>query len=84
MHSQTYRSVPHREFPTETGLYYYRARYYDPSVGRFLNEDPLKHMGKSGNFYEYAFNNTENFADSYLKLTVPLEPGSVTLVSRFS
>ena len=30
-----------RESDTETGLYYYRARYYDPQTGRFLNEDPL-------------------------------------------
>src|SRR6202166_2046285 len=29
-----------REFDTETGLYYYRARYYDPSVGRFASLDP--------------------------------------------
>ena len=30
-----------RELDTETGLYYYRARYYDPAVGRFLAEDSL-------------------------------------------
>ena len=30
-----------REFDLETGLYFYRARYYDPSIGRFLNEDPV-------------------------------------------
>ena len=29
-----------RESDTETGLYYYRARYYDPSSGRFISEDP--------------------------------------------
>ena len=29
-----------RELDAETGLYYYRARYYDPAVGRFLSEDP--------------------------------------------
>lgn len=28
-----------RDFDSETGLYYYRARYYDPSVGRFTTED---------------------------------------------
>ena len=28
-----------REFDTENSLYYYRARYYDASVGRFLKED---------------------------------------------
>lgn len=29
-----------REWDAETGLYYYRARYYDASTGRFLSEDP--------------------------------------------
>jgi RHS repeat-associated protein len=31
-----------REFDSTTGLYYYLARYYDPSTGRFLSEDPLQ------------------------------------------
>ena len=30
-----------REFDSDTGLYYYRARWYDPQVGRFLSEDPI-------------------------------------------
>ncbi len=30
-----------REYDDESGLYYMRARYYDPSVGRFLSGDPL-------------------------------------------
>ena len=30
-----------RRFDTETGLYYYRARYYDPAIGRFLQPDPI-------------------------------------------
>ncbi len=30
-----------REFDAETGLYFYRARYYESFVGRFLQEDPL-------------------------------------------
>lgn len=30
-----------REIDSETGLYYYRARYYDPGTGRFLTPDPI-------------------------------------------
>jgi len=31
-----------REFDIETGLYYYRARYYNPYIGRFLQVDPAR------------------------------------------
>lgn len=41
---------------------YYRARYYDPNVGRFLNEDPVRYLG-GPNFYAYAQDNPINFAD---------------------
>lgn len=30
-----------REWDQETGLYYYRARYYAPELGRFITEDPM-------------------------------------------
>jgi RHS repeat-associated protein len=52
-----------REFDTETNLYYYRARYYDPSVGRFLSEDPL-HFVAGTNFYPYTGNNPVVFGDA--------------------
>ncbi|NUU62890.1 hypothetical protein HPT30_21305 [Paenibacillus sp. JW14] len=29
-------------YDEKTGLYYLRARYYDPSIGQFLNEDTYK------------------------------------------
>jgi RHS repeat-associated protein len=35
-----------REFDPETSLYYYRARYYDPSTRRFLSEDPADFEGE--------------------------------------
>jgi RHS repeat-associated protein len=34
-----------REYDVETGLYYMRARYYDPAVGRFISSDPLDIAG---------------------------------------
>lgn len=45
-----------REFDNETGLYLYRARYYDPSIGRFLNEDSRRNAVEL-NRYAYALNN---------------------------
>jgi RHS repeat-associated protein len=44
-----------REWDPETNLYYYRARYYDPKVGRFISEDPIGFKG-GANFYAYVFN----------------------------
>jgi RHS repeat-associated protein len=38
------------------GLYYMRARYYDPEVGRFISEDPIG-FGGGINLYLYAANN---------------------------
>lgn len=51
-----------REFDTETGLYYLRARYYDPLVGRFISEDP-SHLAGGLNLYAYAANNPIAFRD---------------------
>jgi RHS repeat-associated protein len=53
-----------REFDAETGLYYYRARYYDPSVGRFISEDPIAFNG-GFNFYRYVSNSPANFVDPF-------------------
>jgi RHS repeat-associated protein len=34
-----------REFDSETGLYYYRDRYYHQTSGRFVSEDPARFGG---------------------------------------
>jgi RHS repeat-associated protein len=44
-----------REFDSETGLLYLRARYMDTATGRFLSEDPVSFSGGI-NFYRYAAN----------------------------
>ena len=51
-----------RQFDSTGGLYYYRARYYDPMSGRFLSEDPISFQGGI-NFYRYAVNNPIIFRD---------------------
>jgi RHS repeat-associated protein len=52
-----------REFDAETGLYYYRARYYDPRIGRFLQEDPIGFDGGDLNLFAYVGNNVPNERD---------------------
>ncbi len=47
-------------FDSETGLIYLRARYYDPAIGRFISEDPVK---DGLNWYVYCSNNPVMFVD---------------------
>lgn len=40
----------------ETGLYYFKARYYDPETGRFLSEDPAEgEDGKPASYHRYLY-----------------------------
>ena len=52
-----------REWDKETGLYYYRARYYDPMEGRFLSKDPIGFKGGSAVLYGYVSDNSVNDVD---------------------
>jgi RHS repeat-associated protein len=47
-----------REFDTESGLVFMRARYYDPALGRFLSPDPagLTHLVLAGKNWPVARN----------------------------
>ncbi|MCA1791646.1 MAG: hypothetical protein LC667_17880, partial [Thioalkalivibrio sp.] len=54
-----------REWDEESGLYYYRARYYDPAGGRFLSEDPIGFGGGDLNLYRYVKANPVRFTDPY-------------------
>jgi RHS repeat-associated protein len=51
-----------REWDSEIGLHYYRARYYDPDSGRFITEDPITYRG-GVNFYAYVGNNPTTWID---------------------
>ncbi|MCP3686338.1 MAG: hypothetical protein GY861_27150 [bacterium] len=45
-----------REWDQETGLYYYRARYYDAGIGRFISEDPIGFYSGDLNYFRYVEN----------------------------
>jgi len=52
-----------READEKTGLMYYRARQYDPQIGRFTSEDPSGFEGGI-NLYAYVLNNPQFYIDS--------------------
>jgi RHS repeat-associated protein len=46
----------------DSGLMLLGARYYDPSIGRFISRDPIRYRG-GVNLYGYCFNNPANDTD---------------------
>ena len=52
-----------RERDLESGLDYYRARYYDSNVGRFISVDPMGFGAGDTNLYRYVGNNSTNATD---------------------
>lgn len=67
-----------REFDSEIGLYFYRARQYEPSTGRFLQEDPVGGAllnPSSQNKYLYVGNQPLNFVDPSGRVLLVLNVG---------
>jgi RHS repeat-associated protein len=65
-----------RRYDADHKLYDYRARFYDPELGRFLSRDPLGIWGDGvglGNGYAYVGNNPANRTDPFG--LGPEEPG---------
>ncbi len=53
-------SLGHKQ-DDESGLVYMRARFYEPSSGRFANEDPTRH---GSNWLSYCYNDPINHSDA--------------------
>ena len=54
-------------YDQDTGFYYLQSRYYDPTIGRFINADVLVSTKKAGlgcNLFTYCFNNSVNYIDA--------------------
>jgi RHS repeat-associated protein len=49
-----------KELDNETNLYYFNARYYDATIGRFINADPIQ---DGTNWYVYCRNNPLSMKD---------------------
>jgi RHS repeat-associated protein len=52
-----------REWDAEIGLYYYRARFFDPQLGRFVSQDPLGFDASDVNLYRYVGNSPLTMVD---------------------
>jgi RHS repeat-associated protein len=74
-----YVSYTAREAERALGIYYYRARYYDPLTGRFITPDPLELADPDINLYRFVRNNPISFIDPLGLVTYPttgpLRPG---------
>jgi len=49
--------------PITDGLYYYRARFYDAKVGKFISLDPIGFGGGDVNLYGYVGNSVTQYID---------------------
>jgi RHS repeat-associated protein len=70
-----------RRLDDETGLYYYRARYYDYANGRFLQTDSVGYSSDL-NLYRYCKNNPIMFVDPH-GLDYSMTPGAYDWVSSY-
>ena len=64
-------------YDSETGFYYLQSRYYDPTVGRFLNADDVLFLGAAGaklfwNLFTYCENEPNNNIDPYGSMTASI------------
>lgn len=60
------------------GLYYNRARYYSPTLQRFISQDPIGFAGGDANLYRYVLNDPINIEDPLGLTQIPINVDRVT------
>ena len=65
-----------RQYDAQSSLYYYRARFYSPVLGRFLQPDPIGYVDGL-NLYTYVGNNPLNWIDPFGLQKAGLDPGAI-------
>ena len=66
-------------YDAETGFIYLRARYYDPTIGRFISEDPIR---DGLNWYAYANNNPVMFVDPSGEISISIIIAGISFVLK--
>ena len=67
-------------YDAETELYYLQSRYYNPTIGRFINADALASTGQSilgNNMFAYCNNNPVTYSDSLGTFPVHIVIGAI-------
>ncbi len=70
-----------REFDTSTGMYFYRARYYDAGNGVFISQDPQSFAAGDYNLSRYVFNTPTNGTDPSGEFVITLTVVAVLTVA---
>ena len=68
-----------RSLHDRSGLYYYRARFYSPELGRFITQDPIGMLG-GPNLYAYVGNDPIEFTDPIGLLYLEFDAGENLLL----
>jgi len=69
-----------RAYDTATGAYFYRARYYNQSLGRFFSRDPIFSLAS---LYTYCNNSPMNYTDPTGMETSALSDSTIIFGGRF-